>query len=108
MSQTVRSPSLDAKLSTLSEPLRRHVVREVADRTDRTGDALAAGTLVPEANGEHRKSTLVELHHVHLPTLAERGFVEWDADEDAVRRGPAFEGLLSLLDTVADHENDSR
>lgn len=47
----------------------------------------------------------VELHHVHLPKLEERGFIEWNRETHAVSTGPAFEEIrpfLELMDERSD------
>jgi hypothetical protein len=44
------------------------------------------------------------LHHVHLPKLTAMDYVEWDAAEGVVRRGPAFEELEPLLEVLQEHE----
>lgn len=46
---------------------------------------------------------LVRMHCVHLPELAESGFVEWDGDANVVTRGPRFDELKPLLELLDDH-----
>lgn len=43
---------------------------------------------------------LVRMHLVHLPTLAEDGFVEWDSESNVVKKGPRFDEVRPLLDLV--------
>jgi hypothetical protein len=107
VSQTVRSPSLDEKLRAPSNPFRRRVVRNIAERTARTGDRLPTESPLPDdADPDRRRSLQVELVHGHLPKLAEGEFVERDADEGTVRPGPAFDELLALLEATTAHQND--
>jgi hypothetical protein len=105
MSQTIRSPSLDAKLQVLSDSRRRCVVRELA--AHRPDECPSSASLVP-TEADNRTAARVNLQHVHLPKLEDGGFVEWDAAADTVQRGPAFEELLSLLEAMSDHEDDSK
>ncbi|WP_449289292.1 DUF7344 domain-containing protein [Natronorubrum tibetense] len=39
------------------------------------------------------QDAIVELHHVHLPHLANAGFIEWDQESKRIIRGPQFEDL---------------
>lgn len=43
----------------------------------------------------------LELSHLHLPKLAQRGLVEWDRETGTVSRGPAFEDVEPLLRLLA-------
>lgn len=43
------------------------------------------------------------LRHVHLPKLAETGYVDWDRDTGTIEKGPAFDELEPLLDLIENH-----
>lgn len=47
------------------------------------------------------------MHHVHLPKLADAGFVDWDRRTDTVARGPAFDEVAPLLETLAGQRGES-
>lgn len=40
----------------------------------------------------------IRKQHVHLPKLANYGFVEWNEDEDVVTRGPRFDEVSPFLE----------
>ena len=44
-----------------------------------------------------------ELHQTHLPLLEEAGFIEWDRETEMVSKGPRFDEILAILDSM---END--
>lgn len=44
------------------------------------------------------------LSHVHLPTLAEAGPIEWGKDTHTIRQGPTVNEIAPLLESMADHE----
>lgn len=50
----------------------------------------------------------VSMQHVHLPKLADAGFVDWDRETGAVARGPAFDEVAPLLETLAGHRDEGR
>lgn len=41
-----------------------------------------------------------ELCHYHLPLLAERSFVEWEADPFVASRGPRFDEVAVVFETL--------
>lgn len=45
-------------------------------------------------------------HHVHLPKLAQYGFIEWDREAGLVRKGRRFEELTPILELLAEGEDD--
>lgn len=45
----------------------------------------------------------VELHHRHLPILAESEYVEWQRSPFVARRGPRFDELEAVLESLHDN-----
>jgi len=43
------------------------------------------------------------LCHVHLPKLADRGYVDWDRETGEVCRGPRFEEIAAVLELLDEH-----
>ena len=39
----------------------------------------------------------VRMHHVHLPMLADYGFIEWTPGDEKVTRGPEFDRIEEVL-----------
>ena len=62
-----------------------------ADPILREGETLAS---------EEYITACYELHHVLLPELAERRFVEFDRFEDEIKRGPRFDELRPFLEQI--------
>jgi hypothetical protein len=77
------------------------LVTDGRDRHRTTGDAVLEErpVLAPVDADEGRSSTAVrvELSHVHLPKLADSGYVRWDADAGTVRRGPSFDRVEPIV-----------
>lgn len=61
-------------------------------------DYLASDDGIGAADKGH-----VRLHHVHLPMLAENGFVEWNREENTVVKGPEFEVIRPVLELLEDN-----
>lgn len=51
-------------------------------------------------HSEEHLTVCYELHHVLLPELADAGLVEFDRDEDEVRRGAKFDEVCRLLEPI--------
>jgi len=49
---------------------------------------------------------LVSMRHVHLPKLAEAGFIEWDEASHEVAKGENFEEIRPLLELLDDHSDE--
>lgn len=63
----------------------------VVTDSDRDGEAL---------------DSLVMMNHVHLPKLAEYGFIEWDSEAHEVQKGERFEEIRPLLELLDDHRDE--
>lgn len=46
------------------------------------------------------------LTHVHLPKLAEMGFIEWDRESDAFSQGRNWNEIAPLLRLIRDHQDE--
>ena len=65
-------------------------------------DALLAQVLSGQLELPAVDTELIQKHRVHLPKLAEYGFVEWDPEDCLVGRGPRFgevEPVLKRMET---------
>lgn len=45
----------------------------------------------------------IRLYYVHLPQLAEYGFITWDRETRVITKGPSFDDVKPLLELVDDH-----
>lgn len=49
---------------------------------------------------------LVAMHHLHLPVLEEREFIQWDRETDRITRGSRFDELVPYLELYQDLRRD--
>ena len=98
-----RRESIDVVFELLSDRHRRTLCRYVmeVDRTVFSVDELATALAEGDPSVD-RERLEVELVHVHLPTLADRGVLEYDARSATVRLDDErFASLCVELESVA-------
>lgn len=100
---TAEGDPLDTLFDVLRHGTRRRILVELADHNPRTeaefeADELAAGSEKPD-------SADTELRHVHLPALADAGFISWDSRTGTITRGPRFGEIVPLLVVIDDHHD---
>jgi len=87
------SARLDSVMNALTKPERRLVLlRLLDDPVD-----VDVESITREISDENAR---LQLYHVHLPKLADEGYVEWDTESETVSRGPDFayvEPVLRML-----------
>ncbi|WP_255194661.1 DUF7344 domain-containing protein [Natronobeatus ordinarius] len=49
---------------------------------------------------------LLRLHYIHLPKLADYGFIEWDRNTHVVTKGPRFDEMRPLLEPLIDQQKE--
>lgn len=112
MSDLQQSISTERALELLTKPQRRQILHQVADTPDRTTvDQLktwlepADSTRSDEGDSGERRG--IELHHLHLPKLQDAGVIEYDASQGIVHQGQQFQEVLSLLEVIEGHREDT-
>jgi len=97
------SERLDLAFDILSDGDRRRILTLLATDNPRQMDDLAQSTSSNTGEGPSDGRRL--LYHVHLPKLAQAGYVEWDRETGTVRRGPAFDEISGLVDLLSAHDD---
>ncbi|ESP88813.1 DUF7344 domain-containing protein [Candidatus Halobonum tyrrellensis] len=99
---------LDTVYDALANPTRRAVCYLLSERDRWPLSDLAArvaaieeGVAPSAVDATARDRASAALYHVHLPRLADRGVVTFDAEADAVSAGPAADRVLAALDAMA-------
>ena len=95
---------LDRLFASLSHPYRRRILALLAEANPRTEDELTRDGPVFDAADPERAA--VDVFHVHLPKVAEAGYVSWDRDAGVVERGPRFEDVAPALRLLDDHRDE--
>ncbi|WP_236035682.1 DUF7344 domain-containing protein [Haloarcula rubra] len=112
MSDLQEPISTETALRLLLKQQRRQILRRVAETSDGTTvDQLkkhlgGEGPMNSDANGSVENRG-IELHHVHLPMLQEANVIDYDADQSIVCRGQEFQNILSLLEVIDGHREDT-
>ena len=94
--RTVSREGIDSMMDALKNWTRRSVLMALLDATETSLDALE-GRVIDETER-------IQLHHSHLPRLANAGYVAWDADAGTVARGPRFSEVEPLVRLLREYE----
>jgi hypothetical protein len=106
MSQTTNSASLNSMFDALRDPARRRILLAISDHNPR--DITEFSNKFASVNGDEADPEQLEvrLHHLHLPKLAEKGYIDWNPDTQTIRRGSNFGNIAPLLKLMDDHANE--
>lgn len=90
--RAVSSEAIDSMMDALKSRTRRGILMTLLD----TAETGIAGL---ERQLSHERDRIA-LYHMHLPKLANAGYIEWDTETDTISKGPKFseaEPLVRLL-----------
>ncbi|AEH35917.1 hypothetical protein [Halopiger xanaduensis] len=89
----------DRVFEALSAAPRRHLVDELMDVPD-GGTVSLPEAAVPAVIERDPEAFQIELHHRHLPLLADAGFVEWQRTPFQAAPGPQFDEVAVVLEAL--------
>lgn len=95
------------KWSQIFETLRSIVRREILATLLENPPGTAVD--LPEAanSPEHRRDPeqlVTNLHHRHLPAMANKGYIEWQEEPFCVGRGPRFNEFTGVMKAIQSSE----
>jgi len=84
----------------LASPQRRRIMFALLDCTQQ--ETLPVDPSADFFDPSDPRTLEIELRHVHLPYLAQYGYVDWDRDTGEVAPGPEFETIREPLVALRD------
>ncbi|WP_246310395.1 DUF7344 domain-containing protein [Halorarum halophilum] len=98
-----RTLSFDDMIDALADVQRRKLLIALMEHNPQNDSPVAIADSDSEADAIKR---LVTMNHVHLPKLADYGFIEWDSESHQVTKGPNFDEIRPLLELLDGHEDE--
>lgn len=89
----------DRIFEALSAEPRRQLVVSLLDAPASQSVPLPEGAVNPAVHVDPH-SLRLDLHHRHLPLLADQGYVDWETDPLVASRGPRFEEVAGVFEAV--------
>ena len=91
----------------MSDEYRRHVLFALSDHGPGEEGEFTLDSFASRRYDDSAVATAeTMLFHAHLPSLVDKGYIEWDPDDGVIRRGPNFDEIASLLEVLADHRGE--
>jgi hypothetical protein len=91
----------------LANPYRRQLLLALFEENPQDDDDLDPLRLLKQGETTNDLAeTQTSLEHVHLPKLADMGFIEWDRESGELSKGPNWEEIAPLLQLMYDHRDE--
>ncbi|WP_438267082.1 DUF7344 domain-containing protein [Haladaptatus salinisoli] len=94
--------TLDEQLAVLSNRYRRRLLVALTQRAHQP-DRLAPSRGLATDGGDEDQA--IAMQHVHLPTLADHGFIDWDRETHRVTKGTRFNEIEPLLTVLSENHD---
>ena len=78
-------------MDVLSNVHRRRLLVALRDKNPQNDGTNTTGV------EESQRERAILMRHVHLPKLADHGYIDWDQESNRVTKGPQFDEIRSLL-----------
>jgi predicted transcriptional regulator len=95
--------SFDDIADALADAQRRELLVALVEQSPRDDSPVVVAGSENDADGVGRP---VAMKHIHLPKLADYGFIDRDEETREVSRGPNFGAIRPLLELLEDHEDE--
>ena len=95
--------SFDDMVDALADVQRRKLLVALLEHNPQDDTPVVIADSESDADAVER---LVTMRHVHLPKLADYGFIEWNEETHEVTKGPKFDEIRPLLELLDDHEDE--
>ncbi len=82
---------LNRQLDVLSNVHRRRLLFALRDKNPQNDGTNAANV------EKSQRERAILMRHVHLPKLADHGYIDWDQESNRVTKGPQFDEIRPLL-----------
>lgn len=89
----------------LSTEPRRQLIISLMDAEPDQSVPLPESAIMPNVPLDSERLSL-ELYHIHLPMLADMGFIAWETEPLVASRGPKFDQVAAVFETL--HTEASR
>ena len=103
MKDTLEKISFEDMVDALADVQRRKVLVALLEHNPQDDTPVVIADSDSESDAVER---LVTMQHVHLPKLADYGFIEWNEETHEVTKGPKFDEIRPLLELLDDHEDE--
>lgn len=95
--------SFDDMVDALADVQRRKLLVALLEHNPQDDTPVVIAASETESDAVER---LVSMQHVHLPKLADYGFIEWNEETHEVMKGPNFDEIRPLLELLDNHEDE--
>lgn len=90
----------------LSNPYRRQLLVAMLESNPQAEVDIDPMNLLAPGESEDITVTKEGLIHVHLPKLADMGFIHWDRKTGKISKGPNWETIAPVLRLIHDHSDE--
>ena len=87
----------------LANPYRRRLLLTLLEHNPEDEAAIPDDLTTDD---EELEQMLITMTHTHLPKLESYDVIEWDRENNVVRRGPLFDELRPLLELIDNHRDE--
>ena len=89
----------DTVFKALSAEPRRQLIVSLLDASQGQSVSLPEHAMARNSPAD-REKLRQELHHCHLPSLADQGFIDYETDPLVASRGPQFDEVAIVFDAL--------